>query len=90
MRDTLPRVLSGAVGLFAALLAIAGPFLFICNEIQEAKSAHQYNGQPSVLGILGGSAAVLFLALFFAFVSYFLIRFSFRGRKQSGSRSRMR
>lgn len=83
MKSTLLRLLSGAVGLFAALVAIAGPLFFIANEMQEAKSAQQYHGHASFWGVVGGSATILFLALLFAFIAYFLLRFSFRGPKSS-------
>lgn len=76
------RLLSGAVGLFAALVGIVGPLLFISNEMQEAKSASQYHGSASFWGVLGGSGTVLFLALFFAFIAFLLLRFSFRGGKR--------
>lgn len=81
MRSTVFRLLSGALGLFAGLVAIVGPVVFICNEMEEAKSASQYHGHASFWGVLGGSAAVLFFALMFAFMAYFLLRFSFRGPK---------
>jgi len=81
VKTTLLRLLSGAMGLLAALVAIVGSLDFIFNQIQEAQSAHQYNGHASFWGVVGGSATVLFFALFFAFVAYFLLRFSFRGTK---------
>jgi len=37
--------------------------------------------EPSFWGILGGSATILFFALFLAFVAYSLLRFSFRKTK---------
>ncbi|MGA3093519.1 MAG: hypothetical protein ABSD75_33435 [Terriglobales bacterium] len=83
MKTTLLRLLSGVLGLCAALVAIVGPVLFIANERQEAKSAHQYNGHASFWGVVGGSATVLFLVLFLAFVAYFLLRFCFKGPKSS-------
>jgi hypothetical protein len=83
MKTTLLRLLSGAVGLCAALVAIVGPVLFIADERQEAKSAQQYNGHPSFWGAVGGSATVLFMVLFLAFIAYFLLRFSFRGPKSN-------
>lgn len=83
MKSTLLRLLSGAVGLFAAVVAIVGPVLFIANERQEAKSAYQYNGHVSFWGAVGGSAMVLFLVLFLAFIAYFLLRFCFKGPKSS-------
>jgi len=83
MKTTLLRLLSGAVGLCAALVAIVGPVLFIADERQEAKSAYQYNGHPSFWGAVGGSVTVLFFVLFLAFIAYFLLRFSFKGSKSS-------
>ncbi len=83
MKSTLLRLLSGTVGLFAALVAIAGPVLFIANERQETKSAQQYNSHASFWGAVGGSATVLFFALFLSFIAYFLMRFSFRGPKSN-------
>ena len=81
MKITLLRLLSGAVGLCAALVAIIGPILFIANEQQEAKSAQQYHGHASFWGAVGGSVAVLILMLFLAFIAYCLLRFCFRGSK---------
>jgi uncharacterized membrane protein len=81
MKSTLLRLLSGAVGLFAALVAIVGPVLFIASERQEAKSAYQYNGHASFWGAVGGYATVLFLVLFCVFIAYFSLRFSFKGPK---------
>jgi hypothetical protein len=51
--------------------------------MQEAKSAQQYHGHASFWGIVGGSATILFLALYFAFIAYLLLRFSFKGPKSS-------
>jgi hypothetical protein len=82
VRITLLRLLSGVVGLLAALVAIVGPLLFIFNEMQEAKSASQYHGHASFWGVLGGSATVVFLVLFLAFIAFLLLRFSFGGGKR--------
>jgi hypothetical protein len=82
MKITLLRLVSGVLGLFAGLVAIVGPVLFISDEMQEAKSASQYHGHASLWGALGGSATVLFLALFLAFIAFSLLRFSFRGVKR--------
>ena len=57
MKSTLLRLLSGAVGLFAVLVAIVSPVLFIANERQEDRSAHQYNGHPSFWGAVFGYVA---------------------------------
>jgi hypothetical protein len=81
LKTTLLRLLSAAMGLLAALVAIVGPLDFILNQIQERQSAHQYNGHASFWGVVGGSATMLFFVLFFAFVAYFLLRFSFKGPK---------
>jgi hypothetical protein len=81
MRTIFFRVLGGAVGLFAAIVAIAGPLLFISNELQEAESARQYGGHASIWGAIGGSLTVLVLAGFFALIAFVLLRFSFRGPK---------
>ena len=83
MKSTMLRLLSGAVGLCAALVAVVGPVLFIANERQEAKSAHQYNGHASFWGALGGSATMLFVVLFCVFIAYFSLRFSFRGPRSN-------
>ena len=83
VKTTLLRLLSGAMGLLAALAAIVGPLDFILNQIQERQSAHQYNGHASFWGAVGGSATMLFFLLFFAFVAYFLLRFSFKGAKSN-------
>ena len=66
------RVLGGAVGLVLGFLAIFEPLLFVANELQEMKS---YDGP------IGGSFLVLGVALLFAFASYFLLRYGFRGNK---------
>jgi len=81
MRTTVFRVLGGAVGLFAALIAIVGPLLFISNELQEADSARQYGGHLSVWGAVAGSLTVLVLAGFFGLIAFVLLRFSVRGSK---------
>ena len=81
MRSLVFRVLGGFLGLSAALVAIFGPLLFISNELQEAESARQYDGHVSLPGALGGSLLVLAVAVFFAFVAYILLRFSFRAPK---------
>jgi hypothetical protein len=81
MKTIVFRVLGGVVGLFSAVIAIVGPLLFICNELQEADSARQYGGHPSFLGAVGGSLTVLVLAGFFGFVAFVLLRFSLRGSK---------
>jgi hypothetical protein len=83
VKTTLLRLLSGAMGLSAVLVAIVGPLDFILNQIQERQSAHQYNGHASFWGVVGGSATMLFFVLFFAFVAYFLLRFAFRGPKSN-------
>jgi hypothetical protein len=83
MKTTLLRLLSGAVGLWAALVAIVGPVLFIANVRQEAESARQYSGHPSFWGAVGGSATVLFFVVYLAFIAYFLLRFCFKGPKSS-------
>ncbi len=83
MRTTVFRVLGGAVGLFAALIAIVGPLLFISNELQEADSARQYGGHLSVWGAVGGSLTVLIFAGFFALIAYVLLRFSLQGPKSN-------
>jgi hypothetical protein len=83
MKTTLLRLLSGAVGLCAALVAVGGPVLFIANERQEARSAQQYNGHASFWGGIGSSAMVLFLVLFLAFIAYLLLRFCFKGPKSN-------
>ncbi len=83
MRTIVFRVLGGAIGLFAALVAIAGPLLFIANELQEADSARQYGGHASFGGAVVGSLTVLILAGFFAVIAYVLLRFSLRGPKSN-------
>jgi hypothetical protein len=81
MRTIFFRVLGGAVGRFATIVAIAGPLLFIANDLQEAESARQYGGHASFWGAIGGSFTVLVLAGFFAFIAVVLLRFSFCGSK---------
>ena len=81
MKTIMLRLLSGVVGLFAGLVAIVEPVLFIADQRQEAKSASQYNGHVSLWGAIGGSAMVLFLVLLLAFIAYFLLRFCFKGPK---------
>jgi hypothetical protein len=72
------RVLGGALGLVLGFLAIFEPLLFVANELQEMKS---YDGPISIPGAIGGSFLVLGVALLFAFASYFLLRYGFRGNK---------
>ena len=81
MKTILLRLLSGALGLCAAIVAVVGPVLFIANERQEGKSAHQYQGHASFWGFVGGSATVLVLVLLLAFIAYSLLRFCFKGPK---------
>ena len=72
------RVLGGALGLVLGFLAIFEPLLFVANELQEMKS---YDSPISIPGAIGGSFLVLGVALLFAFASYFLLRYGFRGNK---------
>lgn len=83
MKSVLLRLLSGVVGLFAALVAIVGPVLFIANERQEAKSAVQYNGHASFWGTIGGWGMVLLLVVILVGIAYFLLRFCFKGPKSN-------
>ena len=81
MRTMMLRVLGGASGAIAGLVAVLGPLLFISNELQERESAQQYGGHASPSGIIFGSLTVLVLAGLFGLMSFLLIRFSFRGLK---------
>jgi hypothetical protein len=83
MRAIVFRVLGGAVGLFAALVAIVGPLSFASNELQEVESARQYGAHLSFPGAVGGSLAVLVVTGFFALIAFALLKFSFRGPKSS-------
>jgi hypothetical protein len=83
MRTIIFRVLGGALGLFAAVVAILGPLLFISHELREADSARQYGGHVSILGAIGGSLTVIILAGFFVLVAFVLLRFSFLGPKSN-------
>lgn len=74
MKSGLVRLLSGACGLFAGLLAIYLPVNFVAMTIQERESAHQYNGHVSISGTLGGSIVVLIVTLFFGLGAYILIK----------------
>jgi hypothetical protein len=71
------RVLTGILGLLAALIALAGPLLFLSNELQEAESAHQYGGHASFPGALGGGLAVLVVTGLSTFLAFVLPRFFF-------------
>jgi hypothetical protein len=55
MKSTLLPLLSGTVGLFAVLVAIVGPLLFVANEKEGGKSAGQCNGHAPFWGAVGGS-----------------------------------
>jgi hypothetical protein len=72
------RSLSGAAGLIAVLVAIAGSWNFVLIQIEEVQSARQYGGQVSFWGAVGGTATVLFFVLFLGLAAYFLLRFSFK------------
>jgi hypothetical protein len=80
------RVLGGAAGVIAGLVAILGPLLFISNELQERESAQQYGGQASTSGVIFGSLTVLVLAGLFGLMSFLLIRFSLEDYTQNKPR----
>ena len=87
MRDPvtfLLRTLSGILGLFAACVALVIPLLFLANTLQEAESAKQYGGHASLSGAIGGVTLVLLVSVLFGAGAYFLLRFSFCGRKRIG------
>jgi hypothetical protein len=79
MRTIVFRVFGGVVGLFAAVVAILAPLLFISNELQEADSVRQNGGHFSLVGAVSGSLTVLVVAGVFAFIAFVLVRFSLRG-----------
>jgi hypothetical protein len=81
MRQIVFRGLGGMLGLFAAIVAITLPILFISNFLNESDSVRQNGGHFSLTGAVGGSLAVLVLAGFFAFLAFMLLRFAFRGPK---------
>ncbi len=62
-------------------MALVIPLLFLANTLQEGESAKQYGGHASLLGAIGGVTLVLLVAALFAAGAYFLLRFSFCGRK---------
>ena len=81
MRQLVFRGLGGILGLFAAIVALTGPLLFISNSLNEANSVRQNGGHFSLAGAIGGSLTVLVLAGLFAFLAFTLLRFAFRGPK---------
>jgi hypothetical protein len=82
MRTIVLRVLAGLLGLFAVAIAIVEPPLFIFNELQEARSAHQYGGHASLLGAVVVSVILLLVAGLLVFTGFALLRFSIRGSKR--------
>lgn len=88
MKNALLRIPIGLMGVLAGLIATGGPLLFISNEVQESQSAGQYHGHASFWGVVGGSAMMLFLALFFGIIAYFLLRFSLQGPRTRQERLR--
>ena len=85
MRQLVFRGLGGILGLFAAIVALTGPLLFISNSLNEANSVRQNGGHFSLAGAIGGSLTVLVLAGLFAFLAFTLLRFAFRGPKNHSS-----
>jgi hypothetical protein len=90
MRAIVFRVLGGAVGLFAALVAIVVPLSFVSNELQEVESARQYGGHLSFPGAVGGSLAVLVVTGFFALIAFALLKFSLPGAKSRLTHCRLK
>ena len=85
MRQIALRALGGILGLFAAIVALTGPILFISNSLTEADSVRQNGGHFSLAGAVGGSLTVLVLAGLFAFFALTLLRFAFHGPKNHSS-----
>jgi hypothetical protein len=56
-----------------ALIAIAGPVLFIFIGLREAELVRQHGGHISFPGAVGGSVLVLSFATVFAFVAFLLL-----------------
>ena len=77
----LVRAFAGILGVCAACLALVTPFLFLANTLQESEWAKQYGGHAALLGAIVGITLVLFVPGWFGVAAYFLLRFSFRGRK---------
>jgi hypothetical protein len=86
MRQIVFRGLGGILGFFTAIVALTGPILFIFNSLNEADSIRQnggHGGHFSLTGAVGGSLTVLVVAALFAFLAFTLLRFAFRGPKNT-------
>jgi F0F1-type ATP synthase membrane subunit a len=81
MRTIVFRILGGAVGLFAALVATLELLLFVSNELQEMESMREYGGHVSFWGAVGSSLVVLIALGLLACAAFVFLRFSFRGPK---------
>lgn len=76
--QTLVRVLGGALGFLAAPLAIFESLLFLVSEHQEMESIH-----GSWFGLLVAALIAVGFAAFGVLVSFYLLRYAFRGNKQT-------
>jgi hypothetical protein len=70
MKNGLVRLVSGILGVIAAIIAIWVPLLFIVSELNESRS---YNVPISVPGALGGSLLILAISAGFGFGAYELL-----------------
>jgi len=86
MRTIVFRALSGALGIFATLIAVAGPLMFLNIELIEANSARQYGAHPSIWTVLGIALFALTVAGLFGSIAFLFLRFSVTGPKISPSR----
>jgi hypothetical protein len=85
--DMLFRALTGAMGLTAGLWAVHIPFAVYWNESLELSATRNDGLQPSFTAIAGHWLANLIFAGFLALISYVLLRFCLRPRKQSERRA---
>ena len=61
------RLVSGVLGIIAAIIAISVPLLFVVSELNEHAS---YDGPISVPGAVGGSLLILAISAAFGFGAY--------------------
>lgn len=72
------RVISGAFGIVAGLIAVLIPIFFIANTSQEMESARQYDEHISVSGVILGTLLVFGISALFGTGAYKLLRRAIR------------
>jgi hypothetical protein len=70
MKNALVRLVSGVVGIIAAVIAIWVPLILFISELNESRS---YNGPISLPGAVGGSLLILAISAGFGFGAYKLL-----------------